>query len=60
MSISEDHISSKNPRTMNVEPHWPSMFALAIEVVSKQIDKDCGRDFVIEMLEFGKRLEATQ
>ena len=45
---------------MNVEPHWPSMFALAIEVVSKQIDKDCGRDFVIEMLEFGKRLEATQ
>ena len=60
MSISEDNISSKNPRTMNVVPHWPSMFALAIEVVSKQIDKDCGRDFVIEMLEFGKRLEATQ
>ena len=40
MSISEDNISSKNPRTMNVEPHWPSMFALAIEVVSKQRDKE--------------------
>ena len=53
-------MNSTNPRTMNVEPHWPSMFALAIEVVSKQIDKDCGRDFVIDMLEFGKRLEATQ
>jgi len=53
-------MSSTNPRTMNLEPHWPSMFKLAIEIVNKQIDKDSGRDFVIEMLEFGKRLEATQ
>ena len=59
-------MSSTNPRNanrippMNLEPHWPSMFELAIDIVNKRIDKDSGRNFVIEMLEFGKRLEATQ
>ena len=39
-----------------VEPHWPSMFAMARRIVDQQIEKDYGRDFVLEMLDFGKRM----
>ena len=38
------------------EPHWPSMFQMARRIVDQQIEKDYGRDFVLEMLDFGKRM----
>ncbi len=42
-----------------ITPHWPSMFRLAVQLCRDNLDKDSGRDLVIEMLEFGARLEAA-
>ena len=46
-------------KTMNVEPAWNSMFGLAVQVVKDGLPKDKGRDFVVEMLEFGGRLNES-
>ena len=43
-------------KTMNLEPVWKSMFGLAVQLVKDGLPKDKGRDFVVEMLEFGDRL----
>ena len=47
--------------TINLEPHWPSMFDRAVRIVGEQVSTDNGQEFVREMLEYGKRLyEARQ
>ena len=43
-------------RTVNVEPDWTGMFRFAVQLVRDGLPKEKGRDTVIEMLEFGKRL----
>ena len=42
--------------TVNIEPYWPAMFDLAIKITGNHIPKDNGKEFVIEMLSYGKRL----
>ena len=42
--------------TINVEPEWNVLFNRAIEIVHSRMDEAQGRDFVIEMLEYGQRL----
>tara|TARA_B110000438_G_scaffold213223_1_gene205419 strand:+ start:1190 stop:1390 length:201 start_codon:yes stop_codon:yes gene_type:complete len=38
------------------EPHWPSLFELATQIVRSEIDEDKGRLLVVEMLQYGKRM----
>ena len=47
-------------KTINVEPNWQGIFNYAIAVARKEIPEDQGQQTVIEMLEFGKRLEAAR
>ena len=42
--------------TISVEPHWPSMFDMAINQVRCNVPAEQGQALVVEMLEFGKRL----
>jgi len=50
-----------NPdHTIDVTPHWPGMFRLAVQMCREGLEKGKGRDLVIEMLEFGARLEAAR
>ena len=46
----------KGYRTVNVEPDWTGMFRFAVQLVRDGLPEEKGRDTVIEMLEFGKRL----
>ncbi len=46
------------PKVMNVEPNWQGMFDFAINIARTEIDKGKGRGVVLEMLEYGKRLDA--
>ena len=43
-------------KPINLEPNWPAMFDLAVTQVETVVDKNDMRDFIVEMLEFGKRL----
>lgn len=43
-----------------LEPDWPSMFNMAQRLVVKQFANRDGRDFVLEMLAFGRRLYENQ
>lgn len=45
------------PETINCEPDWQTMFDTAATIARDEIAPNCGQMFVIEMLEFGKRLE---
>ena len=45
--------------TINLEPHWPSMFDRAVRIAGEQISTDNGQEFVQEMLQYGKRLSAA-
>jgi hypothetical protein len=47
------------PETIDLTPHWPGMFRLAVHMCRDGLEKGKGRDLVIEMLEFGARLEAA-
>jgi len=47
-------------KPINLEPNWPAMFDLAVTQVKVVVDKDDMRDFIVEMLEFGKRLEEKE
>ena len=42
-------------RTIRNEPPWPTMFKYAEQIVRTNVAKDQGREFVLEMLEFGGR-----
>ena len=46
--------------TMDLEPHWLSMFDFVVSIVRKELEEGQGRAIVIEMLEFGKRLYEKQ
>ena len=43
-----------------IEPHWPSMFKMAARIVLRQIKKENGQDFILEMLDYGCRLAENQ
>ena len=47
----------KDTKQINCEPHWPAMFELATQIVKSKIPEDEGQELVVEMLQFGKRLE---
>ena len=47
-------------RTIDITPHWPGMFRLAVHMCRNGLSEEDGRDLVIEMLEFGARLEAAR
>lgn len=47
---------SPTTRTVNVEPDWVAMFENAVIQVEAVVAKDDMQAFIVEMLEFGKRL----
>ena len=42
---------------MNITPDWQGMYRHCVQLVKDELPKDHGRDYVVEMLEFGMRLE---
>jgi len=52
--------TTNEPRTIDITPHWPGMFRLAVQMCRDGLEIGQGRDLVIEMLEFGARLEAAR
>ena len=42
--------------TISCEPHWPSMFDLAISKTMSNVPVNEGQALIVEMLEYGKRL----
>jgi hypothetical protein len=52
--------TANEPRTIDLTPHWPGMFRVAVSMCRNGLEKGQGRDLVIEMLEFGARLEAAR
>ncbi len=47
----------QNQRIIPVTPHWQSFFELAKQITKEQIATDGGQAVVIEMLEYGQRLD---
>ena len=45
---------------IDITPHWPGMFRFAIQLCRQGLEIGQGRELVIEMLEFGARLEAER
>ena len=45
-------------KEINCEPNWQGMFDFAVAIVKTNVPKDKGQETVVEMLEFGKRLQA--
>ena len=43
---------------MTVEPNWQQMFRFAIELTRTGVGEGQGQAVIIEMLEYGKRLDA--
>ena len=54
------NLSETTPETIDLTPHWPGMFRYAVELCRAGLSKGDGRELVIEMLEFGARLEAAR
>ena len=57
------HISEqidKGIRTVNIAPENQGLFRFAIQLVKDHIKEDQGRNFVIQMLEHGKKLDADR
>ena len=52
--------TTNEPRTIDITPHWPGMFRFAVQLCRNGLSEGDGRDLVIEMLEFGARLEAAR
>jgi hypothetical protein len=52
--------TTNEPRTIDLTPHWPGMFRVAVLMCRYGLEKGQGRDLVIEMLEFGARLETAR
>ena len=52
--------SERSIESVDVTPHWPGMFRFAVQLCRDGLEKGEGRDLVIEMLEFGARLEAAR
>ena len=49
-------VSSVPDREIDVTPNWSGMFGYAM-VLASQLEEGQGRQLVIQMLEYGKRLE---
>ena len=49
----------KEYKYINLEPHYCGVFDTAVDQVKKYLPVQQGRSLVVEMLEFGKRLNAT-
>lgn len=52
----KEHSVMEDTQTINCEPHWPSMFDMAVNQVRCNVPAEQGQALVVEMLEFGKRL----
>ena len=50
--------NGKEYKYIKVEPHYCNVFAMAIDQVKKYLPVQEGRALVVEMLEFGQRLNA--
>lgn len=44
--------------TMDITPNYQGFFSLAIEIAKSQVGKDNGQDLIVEMLEYGQRMDA--
>tara|TARA_R110002020_G_scaffold34480_1_gene104819 strand:+ start:3223 stop:3426 length:204 start_codon:yes stop_codon:yes gene_type:complete len=47
----------QNARIMELTPNWQSFFELSKQIVTAQIPEDAGRSVVLEMLDYGQRLD---
>ena len=43
--------------TIDITPNYQSLFNLAKEIVRVHVPSRDGQDFVVEMLEYGKRMD---
>ena len=43
--------------TIDITPNWQGMFRFAIQLVKFELPKDKGQAVVVEMLEYGARLD---
>jgi hypothetical protein len=43
---------------MDVTPNYQSIFELCKQLVRSEMDKENGQDLVLEMLEYGQRMDA--
>jgi len=50
----------KLPETIDITPDWQGMFRFAERLCRDAMDQGDGRDLVVEMLNFGARLEAAR
>ena len=46
------------PRTMDITPNYQSIFELCKQLVRSEMDKENGQDLVLEMLDYGQRMDA--
>jgi hypothetical protein len=53
-------MSNTEMRTIDLTPHWPGVFRYAVQLCRHGLSEGQGRELVIEMLEFGARLEAAK
>ena len=57
--IHEIRADAQGRKYFNLEPHYCRVFDKAVDQVKKYMPVQQGRSLVVEMLEFGKRLNAT-
>ncbi len=50
-------MKNKPLKTINLEPNWQAMFDVAMNIVKTEIRKEKGMGIVVEMLDYGKRLD---
>jgi hypothetical protein len=48
------------PDHVDVTPEWGALFRYAVALTRAELPKESGREFVIQMLEFGERLYRAQ
>ena len=53
-------IMKPSVETIETTPHWPAMFDYAVQLTRDRIGTDEGQEFLVEMLQFGKRLYLAQ
>ena len=47
----------QNARIMELTPNWQSFFELSKQIVTAHLPEDAGRSVVLEMLDYGQRLD---
>ena len=52
----KDQPMNRELRDIDITPEWRGMFDVAISITKDQIKLDSGQQFVVEMLQYGKRL----